>query len=72
MVSNGLNKAPVARVARLLEVLRVAQQKAGGSFINHYANVGAGFLFCSFCEFLLFGGQGIADSPAYSNAVLSH
>lgn len=40
MVSNGLNKAPVALIARLLDVLRVCQQQqAGGQFLNHYANV---------------------------------
>jgi hypothetical protein len=39
MVSNGLMKAPVRRIARLLELLRAAQQRAGGQFLDHYANV---------------------------------
>lgn len=42
MVQHGLTKAPVARIARLLEVLRTAQQHAGGQFINHYADVSGG------------------------------
>jgi hypothetical protein len=41
MVSNGLNKAPVRLIARLLDVLRVSQQQTGGQFLNHYANVSA-------------------------------
>lgn len=39
MVHNGLSKAPVGRVSKLLEVLRTSQQQAGGRFVNHYANV---------------------------------
>ena len=39
MVTNGLSKAPVGRVAHILEVLTVAGQSAGGQLMNHYADV---------------------------------
>jgi hypothetical protein len=48
MVTNGLSKAPVGRVAHILEVLTVAGQSAGRQLMNHYADVSGQWACC--CE----------------------